>query len=105
MDETTKLMISIAAGLGLYYLLSPYLRKAEARVPVQATSLENRVMTHVDALWFTGVKYAVEPALIAAVVQVESSGNASAAGAIDEIGLMQIRPATGLWECNANPGR
>lgn len=103
MDDTAKLAIAVGAGLGLYYLLSPMVRKAEAQVPVQATSLEAAVMQYADTIWFTGVKRVLEPALIAAVIEVESGGNPIAAGAIDEVGLMQIRPETGLWQCNLSP--
>lgn len=103
MDETTKLVVAVGAGLGLYFLLSPLLRKAEAQEPVETTTVEAAVMRYADTMWFTGVKRVLEPALIAAVIEVESGGNPSAAGAIDELGLMQIRPATALWQCNFSP--
>ena len=101
MDDTTKLLVALGAGLGLYYLLSPMLRKAEAH-EVPATIREIAVMQYGDIIWSVGVKYALEPALIAALIEVESGGNASATGAIDEIGLMQIRPLTALWECQTS---
>jgi len=38
-----------------------------------------------------------DPVLIMSVIQGESSFNPSKRGALDEIGLMQIRPSTAIW--------
>lgn len=42
-------------------------------------------------------KYEVDPALIAAIVEVESSFDTSARSARGAVGLMQLRPSTGRW--------
>jgi soluble lytic murein transglycosylase-like protein len=39
-----------------------------------------------------GPKYNIEPRLILAIIEVESSGNPMAQGPLGEIGLMQVRP-------------
>ncbi len=100
MDDTAKLVVAVGAGVGLYFLLSPFMRKAQAETAITPMNTEAAVMQYADEIWSVGVKHALEPALIAAVIQAESGGNPTATGAIDEIGLMQIRPATGRWQCN-----
>lgn len=41
--------------------------------------------------------YSLDPALVAALVQVESGGNARAVSGVGAMGLMQIMPDTGRW--------
>lgn len=41
--------------------------------------------------------YSLDPALVAALVQVESGGNARAVSGVGAMGLMQIMPDTGKW--------
>ncbi len=43
------------------------------------------------------VKYEFDPVFLMSVIQGESSFNPDMLGKLDEIGLMQIRPATGEW--------
>ncbi|NJL25955.1 MAG: lytic transglycosylase domain-containing protein [Calothrix sp. SM1_5_4] len=43
------------------------------------------------------VKYQFDPVFLLSVIQGESSFNPDRLGGLDEIGLMQIRPATGEW--------
>jgi len=42
-------------------------------------------------------KYGFDPVFVLSVIQGESSFNPAMFGALDEIGLMQIRPGTGEW--------
>ena len=44
-----------------------------------------------------GVKHQFDPVFLISVIQVESSFDPRKYGTLDEIGLMQVRPATGAW--------
>jgi soluble lytic murein transglycosylase len=43
------------------------------------------------------IRYEFDPVLLMSVIQNESSFNPEMRGALDEIGLMQLRPATAEW--------
>jgi len=47
-------------------------------------------------------KYEFDPVFVMSVIQGESSFNPAMKGKLDEIGLMQIRPATGEWIAKMN---
>lgn len=47
-------------------------------------------------------KYEFDPVFLMSVIQGESSFNPAMLGKLDEIGLMQIRPATGEWIAKMN---
>lgn len=98
MDWTTKALIGLGAGFAGYWLLS------RARLPgteVSITQTEARVVSYHEMIWASGVSETIEPAIIAALIQRESSGNPNAVGADGEVGLMQVLPSTGEWICGA----
>lgn len=81
---------------------------------IPPTTLETQVMRHGGLIWRIGVKYDVEPALIAAIMAVESSGLHQPARPIDVtgygglpgtdyvVGLMQIRLDTANLYCDVS---
>lgn len=101
MDTTEKLLIALAAVLGLYFVT----RSARGEPPVTSGQAQERVMKNSRWIWEAGVKRDVEPAIIAAVIDVESSGDPDAVGSADEVGLMQILPSTGKWICGLDAAR
>ncbi len=96
MTTTEKVLFAIIGGGSLYLLLAG---RAPAPQPIPAHLLTTyqRVMGYAGYMLQHGAEQRVEPALIAAVITVESSGRADAVGAAGEIGLMQILPSTAEW--------
>ena len=95
MDTTEKLLIGGVAVVALYFLIG---RKTAGAIELPAQT-QKRVMDQHAWIWGAGVDQGVEPAIIAALIDVESSGDPDARGAAGEVGLMQILPATGKWIC------
>lgn len=50
-----------------------------------------------DAIIVEATKHGLDPLFVMALIAGESSFNPDARGPVGEIGLMQIRPATGAW--------
>lgn len=74
-----------------------YLRLHPDRVPLTLLSSEARVLSYLDLIQHNAKTYALDPALIAAIISKESSGNYSVRGAVGEYGLMQVRDTTAQW--------
>lgn len=101
-DTKTKLIIALVAGGAGYLLLTRQGATASQIQPVPVIS--DRVLQYAGEMLRYGVERGVNPALIAAVMTVESGGNATAHGAAGEVGLMQILPSTGMWIGNVSQG-
>jgi len=96
-DNTDKLLIvGGAVVVGLIFLTGG----AAAAPFVSLRAVRDRVMKQAEWIWRAGKDQRVEPALLAAMIDVESSGVVDARGEAGEIGLMQIIPATGKWICD-----
>lgn len=95
MDVVEKLLLSAAALTGMYIIA----KRASGSVLISPGQAEERVMKNYVWLWKAGVERDVEPAIIAALIDVESAGDPDAIGAAGEVGLMQILPSTGQWIC------
>lgn len=107
MDKGKLAIFSIAA-LALIFLR----RAVGSEAPIDATALERQVMRHRDLIWRMAVKYDTDPALIAAIMAMESSGINQPARAITVrdyageqitdyvVGLMQLRVATAGQYCD-----
>lgn len=102
MDTTDKLLIGGAVVIGLYFVLSGGAAAVPFLIP---KAVRDRVMKQAELIWRAGSDHRVEPALLAAMIDVESSGVVDARGAAGEIGLMQIIPATGEWICDYSPSQ
>lgn len=107
MTRDDKVMLAILAGGVLYLILST---RFEARPPrpapvsdADSVKTYDRVMGYAGDMLRFGVEQGVDPALIAAVMTVESSGMADAVGGAGEIGLMQILPSTAQWIARVSP--
>ena len=113
MDNTGKILI--ITGIAVSALM---LRKAlggAANPPIAPSLLERQVMRHDDLIWRVAQRQDVEPALIAAIMAVESSGIHRGARRIDVrkydgqpgtdyvVGLMQVRLATAGTYCDIWP--
>lgn len=97
MTSGDKVLIAILGGGVLYLVLSTRFPSRQP-IPVKVIGVTSPdVMGYSSEMLRFGADQGVDPALIAAVMTVESSGIADAVGAAGEIGLMQIKPATGLW--------
>lgn len=96
--ETTKLLIGLGIGAGVLYLMQ------RTPAPGQATRIQKRVMSYSGTMWEAGQRHGVEPAILAAIMQVESGGNPNAIGRALEAGLMQIAPATAGDYCTPAAG-
>ncbi len=98
MTTEDKLLITFLGGSVLYLILSS---RAPSRqrisIPTTDVRTSERVMGYSGEMLRFGAEQGVDPALIAAVITVESSGMADAVGGAGEIGLMQIMPSTGAW--------
>lgn len=101
MTATEKLLVAIMGGGVLYLIIA---RGAPAKPPIpvpaangQVPAAYRPVMAYATYMVRYGAQNKVEPALIAAVMTVESGGRADAVGAAGEIGLMQILPSTAKW--------
>lgn len=101
-DRTTKLIIALVAGGAGYLLLTRQSAVADQVQPVPVVA--DRVLLYASDMLRYGKMQGVNPALIASVMTVESGGKATAHGAVGEIGLMQILPATGMWIGNVTQG-
>ena len=104
MDNTSK--VFLFGGIALSVLLARRALGSASAPPIKPTLLETQVMRHGDLIWSVGRAYDVEPALIAAIMALESSGIHRGARLISVtdydgqratdyvVGLMQIRVAT-----------
>jgi soluble lytic murein transglycosylase-like protein len=111
MDSTEKLLLIGAGAIGLLWAVKAFGRAATAP-PIEPTRLERQVMGHSDLIWTVADAYDVEPALIAAVMAVESSGVNAAPRQVKVrkytgeeaydwvVGLMQVRLDTARENCN-----
>lgn len=70
------------------------LRDKPYMIPEPITSGEARVLSYLTEIEANADRFNLDPALIAAIISKESSGDYSARGAIGEYGLMQIRLTT-----------
>jgi len=92
-----KVLMAILGGGVLYLILSTRLpSKKPISVAVSDASYQ-RVMSYAGEMLRSGAEMGVDPALIAAMMTVESRGNPDAVGGAGEIGLMQILPTTAEW--------
>ena len=95
MTTGEKALIAITVA-GVLYLI---VKRAAAQVPQRAVPerIANRVMDYSALLLRYGAEQGVDPALIAAVISVESAGDPNAFGSAGEVGLMQVLPSTAKW--------
>lgn len=77
--------------------VSAYLREHPERVPLTLITSEARVLSYLDLIQTNAKTYNLDPALIAAIMAKESSGDYSARGTVGEYGLMQVRATTAQW--------
>jgi len=77
--------------------VADYLREHPERVPLTLLSSEALVLSYLDLIQQNADTYNLDPALIAAIISKESSGDYSARGTVGEYGLMQIRATTAKW--------
>lgn len=63
-------------------------------LPMVGENLSKRAFVYSELISRTSIKYGVEPALVKAVVHVESGFNPSATSSAGAMGLMQLMPAT-----------
>jgi len=104
MDNTEKLLLGLVAGVSIYFI-AVGLRRTDTAPKIEPTTLEKRVMGYRALIWKEGVRQAVEPALVAAVMSAESSGVELGARYLENVddyvvGLMQIRMATAGRVCD-----
>ena len=97
MDNMTKVLLGLG-GVGALWLLS---RPGSPPAGVGVTQTEGRVLLYHPEIWASGIGNTIEPAIIAALIDRESSGRSEAVGADGEVGLMQVLPGTGQWICGA----
>lgn len=109
MTRNQKVLTAVIIGGVLYFILT---RRSQANVLPSGQdfpagerripkTISDRVMSHSGYMFRYGAEYAIDPALLASIVTVESAGRADALGAAGEIGLMQIMPSTGTWIAGA----
>lgn len=108
MTRNQQILIAVVLGGVLYFVLTRRSQAApgnglpggqdfpaeERKLPA---AISDRVMGRSGFIFRYGAEYAIDPALIASMITVESAGRANAFGAAGEIGLMQIIPSTGKW--------
>ena len=70
------------------------LRDNPQMIPEPITSSEARVLSYLTEIEANAQRFNLDPALIAAIISKESSGDYSARGAVGEYGLMQLRLTT-----------
>ena len=109
MDNTSKLVLIGGVALSLV-VVSRALGKTSP--PIPPTALERQVMRHKDLIWRVGVQKDTDPALIAAIIAMESSGISRPARPITVrdyegrekidyvVGLMQVRVDTAGQYCH-----
>lgn len=100
MTTEDKLLLALLGGGVLYLIMTtrfPSKQPISVHVDADSVRTSERVMGYAEDMLRFGLEQGVDPALIAAVITVESSGMADAAGAAGEIGLMQILPSTAQW--------
>jgi hypothetical protein len=90
---TTQKILTGVVVSGVLYLVFAR-RSAPASV---ARSDADRVMQYAPQMIEYGTLENIDPAVIAAIIHVESRGKRYAVGGAGEVGLMQIMPATGEW--------
>ena len=95
-------MIGVAVAGAAYLYLKPAAVGSVSQRPVPQRT-KQRVMGYAGLMLRYGVEQGVNPALIASVITVESSGNRDAKGAAGEVGLMQILPSTAMWIGKVDP--
>lgn len=108
MTTGEKALLVVTLGGALYLIFSRDSRgeipPAEQPATINASTAD-RVMGFTAYMLHYGVEQGVDPALIASVITVESSGRPDARGTSGEIGLMQILPSTGQWIGNVDPAQ
>lgn len=77
--------------------VAEYLREHPERVPLTLLSSEALVLSYLDLIQQNADRFNLDPALIAAIMSKESSGDYAARGQVGEYGLMQIRATTAQW--------
>lgn len=103
MDTTGKLLLGGGVALGLYLLLRG---DGAAGSIIMPTEERRRIMAFGDVIWGAGAVHNVDPAIIAAIIDVESDGDPNAIGGDGEVGLMQVLPGTSDWmKCNLTVGQ
>ena len=98
MDNTGKLVLFGTVALAVLFI-----RRAVggSAAPIKETTLERQVMRHRRLIWEAGLKHDVDPALIAAIMAVESSGIHQGARQIvvtDYTGMMSVDYVVGLMQ-------
>ena len=97
MNSGDKLIAVIVGGAVIYMII------ASTRFPMASPGPVgdgDDVMRYADLMLRYGKEQGVDPALVAAVVFVESSGRPGVIGSSGEVGLMQILPTTAKWIYN-----
>ena len=101
MTTGEKALVAVMVGGGLYLII----RQAKGQAPQREIPrrVADRVMEYSGHLFKYGAEQGVDPALIAALITVESAANPNAYGAAGEIGLMQVLPSTAKWINRVEP--
>lgn len=98
MDNTEKALLLIGGAAVIYFAFLRHPQAQAQAVPV--TAEEYDVMSLRHEIWAQVSMGQVDPAVISAIMEVESGGNPNVAdGAAGEIGVMQIMPATAMQYC------
>ena len=74
--------------------VSQILREHPERVPTTILSSEARVLSYLSLIESNAQRHKIDPALVAAIISKESSGDYAARGPVGEYGLMQLRDTT-----------
>lgn len=93
MKQTDRMLIAGGAALAMFLIFKSKGQAQPLPVPPDKLAEEN-VLRYTQNIWRNGVANLVEPAVIAAVMERESSGYPNALGRDGEIGLMQIKVGT-----------
>lgn len=84
------------------YIAEKLTNAPPTQLPIKPSSTDLKVMQYADFIWDSAIKFNIEPALIAAVIETESSGNPLAIRqepALKDysVGLMQVLTGTAAF--------
>lgn len=100
MKGTERIIFGAAAGLGIFWMFRSLGSGANGADPGSGlSSQERRVMSYWPQIQEAGLLFLIDPAVLSAMMEVESGGVLTAKGQAGKVGLMQIMPATGSFYC------